>query len=138
MVLVDLGEGVCVICLVFRVFFEKRMCTVPQMNFKSFFRSKKKLAGGRGFGDEACGVGGVVEDADTLGVAPRLVELLDAQRESLDDQVGPVVVDPAGMPTNSGHDVLFGSPPAISRSQISFLMHARLIWIVFISIRNAS
>jgi hypothetical protein len=41
MVLVDPGEGVCVICIVFRVFFEKKICTVPQVNFKSFSEQKK-------------------------------------------------------------------------------------------------
>jgi hypothetical protein len=44
MVLVDPGEGVCVICLVFRVFFLKKGCVLyPQMNFKSFFDRKKIL-----------------------------------------------------------------------------------------------
>jgi hypothetical protein len=41
MVLVDPDEDICVICLVFRVFFKKKMCAVPQMNFKSFLIGKK-------------------------------------------------------------------------------------------------
>jgi hypothetical protein len=33
MVLVDLGEGVCVICLVFRVFFKKKDVSCPDRKF---------------------------------------------------------------------------------------------------------
>jgi hypothetical protein len=41
MVLVDPGEGVCVICIVFRVFFEKKDLYCTQVNFKSFSEQKK-------------------------------------------------------------------------------------------------
>jgi hypothetical protein len=43
MVLVDLGEGVCVICLVFRVFFLKKGCVVPRPQVRPQQENKSNL-----------------------------------------------------------------------------------------------